>query len=412
MSADPASEALRLLREAYESVPEDAARTDPRLAAIRYACRIGIEASMDAPPQSPIALATFGETADRRQRWIIRFEDAEVPDAVYDARIHGEARAEMLARAAFREAEGMWNCHLLRIAAIDPADEERQRARADRLEREITALRDGIGADDQRAEAGENAIALLTKGTVPFLAERILRSHAKHLEQLNGEIRRHERSQEAERRYLQSNPEDHSDLSEQDREDIATSRRYASQKSATLARDLALAERVQEAWRKDPASLLLPIGTMVRTRSIDMLPDDWPLPIPGTVGVVVGYSDMRSRPNVVAFMGKVEMTAYDAWHGDEDRAVYFNYLPDEIEILEAGSVVDTDEPVDVPGWRPTHGHGREGAVLYSESMVVRSNGFLWRVQPCPDLPQCTQITIDDEGGRARFSHLHLLSAGS
>lgn len=404
MSTDPASEALRLLMQAHDAIPEEAARRDPRLAAIRHACIMGLDASREnGAPE--MALATFGAPEDRRQRWIVRFEDSEIADVVYDARMHGEAGAELLARAAFREAEGMWNCHLMRIASLDPADEERQRARADLLEREMAALSERTDPDAGDVKAGEEAVALLTVGTVPFIADRIGKSHERHLAELRSGLRRHERSQEIERRYLQSNPEDHSGLSEQDLEDIATSRRYSSQKSATFARDIALAERVDEAWRNDPASLLLPLGTMVRARPIEMLPDDWPLPIPGTIGVVVGYSDMRSRPNVVAFMGRVEMTAYEAWHGDEDRAVHFNYLPDELEILGAGSIMDTDEPIDAPGWRPTHGHGRKGDVLYTESMVVRSNGFLWRIQPCPELPECTQITASDDDGRKRFAHL-------
>lgn len=412
MNADPASEAMRLLQQAYDAVSDDAARSDPRLAAIRHACLMGLEAAAGDTASGTAPLATFGEPGDRRQRWIIRFEDADVPDAVYDSRIHGEAGAELLARAAYREAEGTWNCHLMRIASSDAADEERQRARADRLEKEIAELRTRHAGIMEVAAVGREAVEATTKGTVPFLAARIVKSHEKHLGELRSDLKRHERSLETERRYHESNPEDRSALSAQELEDIATYETHQVRKSAMLARDLALAERVHETWRTDPSSLLLPIGTVVRTRAVEMLDDDWPIPVPGTVGVVVGYSDMRSRPNMVRFMGRVEMTAYEPWYGDVDRTVQYNYLPEELDILGKGTIVDTDETVDGPGWRPTHGHGRKDAILYTESMVVRSGGFLWRVQPCPDLPECTQVTTDDEDGRKRFSHLRLLEQAS
>lgn len=414
MTDDPATEAVRLLKAAHDCIPQDAADGDPRLAAILHACRMGLDAAVTDPLPRP-ELASYGVPGQRSQKWILRFEDTEVGDMVFDAAVHGEAQAELLARDAYRRSETNWNCFLFRIAALDPADEERQRVRADRLEsalRDVRARLARSSPEDKDCVAAligaDIALGELDPAEAPLLAVALplKAEHARHLQEITHERDRHERSLAQDRAYREKYPrDDETPLSRKDQQLFAQVRDAEGRKSIELARDVALAERVAAAWADEPASLLLPIGSIVKVKPTEQLPDDWPIPKADSIGVVTGYSRLRSRPNVVSFMGRVSMSAYEDRRGDEDRAVHYNYLPEELEIIGHGSIVDTDVPVRHAGWWPTHGHGTKGTVLYSESMVVRSNGFLWRVQPCSGPPECTQIARDDAGGRSRFDHL-------
>lgn len=170
---------------------------------------------------------------------------------------------------------------------------------------------------------------------------------------------------------------------------------------------VARGEAVEKRLRDDPMGLLLPLGTTVRIRPFELQPGDWPVPVAGTIGVVVGYSTLFSRPNVVAFPQDVIETDGGKVLFDEDEANRYhqvNYLPEELETLSSGQLVD-GTPVERPGWWPTHSHHERGSILYNESMVVRAMGRLWRIQPCSELPECTQITLDTEEGRSRFNHL-------
>ena len=174
-----------------------------------------------------------------------------------------------------------------------------------------------------------------------------------------------------------------------------------------LERDIARGESVVGRLRDDPQSLLLPLGTTVRIRPFEMLPDDWPLPVAGSTGVVVGYSTLYGRPNVVAFPQDVVETNGDTVSFDEEEANRYhqvNYLPEELEVLTYGQLTD-GTPVDRPGWWPTHSHHDRDSILYNENMVVRAKGRLWRIQPSSLLPECTQITPDTPEGRRDFDHL-------
>jgi len=174
-----------------------------------------------------------------------------------------------------------------------------------------------------------------------------------------------------------------------------------------MERDIARGESVVGRLRDDPESLLLPLGTSVRILPFEMLPGDWSLPVAGTTGVVVGYSTLYGRPNVVAFPQDVAETNGDTVLFDEEEANSYhqvNYLPEELEVIAYGQLED-GTPVERSGWWPTHSYDARGSILYNESMVVRADGRLWRIQPCSLLPECTQITADTAEGRRSFDHL-------
>jgi 8-oxo-dGTP diphosphatase len=197
------------------------------------------------------------------------------------------------------------------------------------------------------------------------------------------------------------------DRSQEDRQRDEGYEQRRQKERAGLQNDVARGEDVVRRLGEDPLSLLLPLGTSVRIRPFETTPGAWPLPVAGTTGVVVGYSSVYGRPNVVAFPQDVVETGGDTVLFDEEEANRYhqvNYLPEELEILSYGQLVD-GTPVDRPGWWPTHSHHDKESILYSESMVVRADGRLWRIQPCSGPPECTQITLDTPEGRDSFDHL-------
>ena len=404
---DPVDRALDLLMRAHDLL-EDAG-TDPRTAAVRHACRMGMAAAVSEPLPAP-ELASHGVPGERTQIWVLRFEDADVPDAVFDAAALGATRAELAAREAYATASGTWNCTLMRIAALDPADDERQRARADALEAEVAALR----ADSAPTTASDVVEPSTRRDPDDGLGEALAtfvpalrRAHRKHLETILRDQRNHLRSAKNMRALAADRSERESET-DQDRLDTQNLVRWDEEKTLRFERDVALAERVDAAWKDDPGSLLLPLGSIVRVRNGDEQDGAWPIPVTGSTGIVIGYSDLRSRPNQVGFIGETTMTSYDPMKGDIESPFRCNYLPEELEILGHGTIMDTDVIVDWPGWMPTHGHGRRSSILYTESMVVRSDGGLWRIQPCCDVPELTQSTTDDAEGRRTFAHLKAL----
>jgi hypothetical protein len=404
-------QAVDLLKAAHDLIGSDEADADPTLAAIRAACRMGLDAASPRELVRP-TLASWGEPGRRTQKWMLHFEDAEVGTIVYDAALYGEKEAELLAREAYRTATVNWNCTLLRVAALDPFDEDRQRTRANVLEASLRELRAKVETAqptyaedvDMRVRA---AVALgdVTPEQVPI--ELVLTSlrpaNAKQIAEKRRELQRHLEGVATMTRLDARDPaEDGQEDSR--RRDRA---RHDEEKTFQLERDLARLVRIEKSLVDDPGSLLLPLGTVVRVAGFDattMLDTDWPLPIGGSKGVVTGYSTLAGRPNVVSFVEKVLETSGSAVLCDDERPHSVNYLPEEL-IVDGHGTLHDGAIVDRPGWWPTHGHGTRGEILYSESMVVESAGRLWRIQPCSGPPVCTQITTADEEGRERFSHL-------
>lgn len=197
------------------------------------------------------------------------------------------------------------------------------------------------------------------------------------------------------------------DRTEDDVQDDLEHERDQQARMLAMQEHVARGEDVLQRLADDPESLLLPLGATVRIQPFEMLPGDWPLPIAGTTGVVVGYSELYGRPNIVAFPHDVVETSGKTVCFDQNEANRYhqvNYLPEELDVIAYGQLVD-GTPVDRPGWWPTHSHHEKDSILYNESMVVRAEGRLWRIQPCSLLPECTQITRDTLEGRPSFDHL-------
>jgi hypothetical protein len=156
---DARDDVVALLTRAYDLAATD--EVDTVMTAVRHACRMGLDAASGANAAGP-TLASFGEPAKRRQKWIIHYQDAEVGAVVYDAALYGDAEAELLAREHYERASVQWNCTLMRIAALDPADEDRHHIRAEALEKALRALRGMVGGqshpDDRTALAAADAL--------------------------------------------------------------------------------------------------------------------------------------------------------------------------------------------------------------------------------------------------------------
>jgi len=404
-------QAVDLLKAAHDLIGEDEADADPTLAAIRAACRMGLDASTPQHRGRP-TLASWGEPGKRTQKWMLHFEDAEARSVVYDAALYGEEEAELLAREAYRRATTNWNCTLLKVAALDPFDEGRQRVRANALEASLRETLTRIERsepshdDDVRMRVRARvALGDVTPEQVPV--ELVLASlrpaNARRISEKRRELESHLE------RVATMAKLDARDPAEDEREELRRKDHAERGAMATfrLERDVARLARVERALVENPRSLLLPLGTQVRVAGFDataMLDTDWPLPIAGSKGVVTGYSTLEARPNVVSFVERVLQTSGSAVPFDEERPHQMNYLPDEL-IVDGHGTLHDDTVIDAPGWWPTHEHGTKGEILYGVSMVVESAGHLWRIQPCSGPPVCTQITTADEKGRKRFSHL-------
>lgn len=161
----PKAEVVALLSSAFDLADANASDHDGTMTAVAHACRMALDAASGTATAGP-TLASFGEPAKRRQKWIIHYQDAEVGSVVYDAALYGEAEAELLARDHYARASIQWNCTLLRIATIDAADEERQRVRASALEESLRRLRSLVvdGCHPDAAAALAAADELLAAG--------------------------------------------------------------------------------------------------------------------------------------------------------------------------------------------------------------------------------------------------------
>lgn len=110
-------DALAALRSVRDMVTQDMADRDMDLACLRQVALLGL-AAVEGPKRSrtDVPLATWGDPNGRRQKWVIHFEDQEMPLIVYDAALYGDEQAELLAREAFDRARVAWNCTLLTVA--------------------------------------------------------------------------------------------------------------------------------------------------------------------------------------------------------------------------------------------------------------------------------------------------------
>lgn len=154
----PRAEITALLTRARDLSGAAASDADVTMASVSHACRMGLDAIRGTGAGHP-TLASFGEPGRRRQKWIIHYQDAEVGSVVYDAALYGDAEAELLAREHYERASVQWNCTLLRIAALDPAQEDRHRVRAEALEASLRTLRDLLAETNRPDTAAAIAAA-------------------------------------------------------------------------------------------------------------------------------------------------------------------------------------------------------------------------------------------------------------
>jgi hypothetical protein len=405
-------EALGLIEKARELL-KDADHRDARAFAMRHACDMAIDSHSGKKSGVP-ERASFGPPGERPSVWMLRYQDAEVRDSVFHSDLYGDAGAEMMAREQYERSSVQWNCTLFRTASLDPVDDELQRARADRLEASLRTLakriEDGPSTMDESTAADlvEARIAMGEVEDEKSALERILvvigAKHAKRLESLRKETKDLRSRATRDARHA---PEifETEEMSRLDAEVAA----YEADRLARAEAELATAESVDAILRDDPRKALLPIGTVVRTRAVDRLAFRWAMPMEGSIGVVTGWSTMRSRHVSVSFMGDVAMNDGATWTGEVGNPVMQDFLASELEVVQSGTVMDSGEPVATVGWTPTHGHGSKGTPMYDESMVVSAAGHLWRTQLIGGVPECTQTAMDDGNGRmVAFSHLRLL----
>jgi hypothetical protein len=411
-------EAVSHLKAIQDLITPEEADRDATLAGILSASRMALECIVRTPGAMPV-LASWGEPSKRSQKWMLHFEDTEVRTMVFDASIYGEAEAELLARDAYRTAQRSWNCTLLKVASLDPLEDDAQRRRADALEaslREMQAV--VLRTSPSHADDIEMRLrADLALGEIVESDLRIERVMASIRPENDGELR--EKRRQLDRLLDLVRTRKRMDERDPAEDDAETRRRETRDLADVLARTrlekrIARLERVEKAAKEDPSSLLLPLGSLVRVAEFDL--DDtrdvqWPLPLSGSLGVVSGYSAGNGRTNIVSFVEDMVDTHGEDRRFDGEDPHRMNYLPDELVVVSHGRLHD-GMPVDIPGWWPTHGHGSEGHILYSESMVVSNGGYRWRIEPCSGPPECTQMTTDDAAGDLEFRHLVPLTGGT
>lgn len=403
--------AVSHLKAIQDLIASEEAERDATLGGILAASRTGLECIARTPKDIAV-LASWGEPSKRSQKWMLHFEDTEMGTMVFDASIYGEDEAELLARDAYRRAQRNWNCTLLKVASLDPFEDDAQRRRADALEASLREMRAIVlmskPSHSDHVEMRLRADLALgditpsdlrierTMASIRPQNDEDLRDKRRELDRLLDLMRTRKRMDE------RDPPEDDAEVARRERRDLAD-----ALSRTKIEKRIARLERVDRATRDDPSSLLLPLGSLVRVAEFDVDETrdvEWPLPLGGSLGIVSGYSAGNGRTNIVSFVEDMIDTHGEDRRFDEEDPHRMTYLPDELVVVSHGRLHD-GVPVDVPGWWPTHAYGTKGHIRYEESMVVSNAGYRLRIEPCSGPPECSRMTTDDEAGDIAFRDL-------
>jgi hypothetical protein len=362
----------------------------PQASSIRYALRCAMNSSAGLRREAP-GLATWGEPSKRRTVWMLRFEDTEVGDMIFDSAVFGELDAEQLAREAYEKHIQNWNCTLFQTA---PAT-----SRAETEARTADLLR---GTAERMSELHQYGVAPRV-GTLLEAAGDVVDGDGRTAPMImawRASLRRSVRQLEADlesKRDTVSLYERLLTREQNDEERLDTKRNLEERRSdeAAIRADLDKARSALAGSDVDPLSHFLPIGTEVSVHAVDVRSIN-PIPVAGSRGVVVGYSVRGDRCNVIAFPQETNDVlggVYSFVDEDDDpedreyRPVKFLYRRDELDVVRHGVLVGGGENLR-PGYHPTHRHDDDPD---DDDMLVESCGFTWRTQMINEVPENTQI---------------------
>jgi hypothetical protein len=156
---------------------------------------------------------------------------------------------------------------------------------------------------------------------------------------------------------------------------------YSSKVAMLVALDRRIAETLA-VMDRDPASLLLPVGTPVRlgVPGLDKLASDDAisgLPAAGSAGVVVGYDSTAEWPMRVALPRDTRDTGGNlAFPYHVGHLRLFRYAADELTVVGRGLLPGAG-PNQTLGYVATHRHKND---QYFTEMLVEAEGRVWRLQ--------------------------------
>jgi len=140
-----------------------------------------------------------------------------------------------------------------------------------------------------------------------------------------------------------------------------------------------------ERLETDPASMFLPIGTVVRftdaptyANSLGYSDVGKAYPVPGSIGVVTGLEHGAEWPINVSLRRPFKCGYGDQYEPDYDRVPTFRVDPDKVEVVEPG-MLPGGRPCESYGYVATHAR-TEGSFVLDEKdeMIIEADGFFWR----------------------------------
>ncbi len=159
---------------------------------------------------------------------------------------------------------------------------------------------------------------------------------------------------------------------------------------------LARATRNLQLLEEDQGSVFLPLGTPVMIREIPPAQNGYPVPVPGTIAVVVGYDLGRDGPNTVALPVDGRDTGGRILRFDEESPVRYSMSADELEPI-GPALLPGDVVNEAPGYRATHVRFDEDGEEEDRrtEMLIQAEGRFWRIAEINGVAECLGAYPDE-----------------
>ena len=210
----------------------------------------------------------------------------------------------------------------------------------------------------------------------------LVERYAKSIDDATWKLKReHRKAEQDVARYRRSLSE-RSGAPEDEIKDLRWLEREVGAKAGALEARIASLQGLRRRLDEDPVSLFLPVGATVRMK-VPARPESWAggresPPVPGSLGIVVGYADEdREWSTKVAFLEFTD-TYGDRWSRDRERPLTTALDADDLEVVSLAAYAD-GTPCTSLDFVPTHRDADDPDEPANDMVVVSADGAAWQV---------------------------------